>query len=31
MPAEQAITIERSSRASVEEVWELGTTPEGSP
>ena len=31
MPAEQAITIERSSRASVEEVWELGTTPNGVP
>jgi uncharacterized protein YndB with AHSA1/START domain len=31
MPAGQAITIERSSRASLEEVWELGTTPKGVP
>ena len=31
MPAEQAITIERSYRAPVEEVWELGTTLTASP
>jgi hypothetical protein len=31
MPAEQAITIERSYRASVDEVWELWTNPKGVP